>query len=1009
MSVMDRRSFFKVVATTGAAAAAGGCSPSAGTLLPYVVPPDNIVPGVPAYFSTVCRECPAGCGLVAKNRDGRVVKLEGNPDHPTNTGALCIRGHAGLQGLYHPDRFRGPLAGGKPVSWDDAEKQLADKLAALAKGRQGGRIAVVSGLETGSLGRLMDEWVRVMGARPRISYEPLAYEAQRAANRVTFGRDAIPDYAIGDASYLVSFGADFLETWLSPVAYTSDFSRMHAFYQGRTGTFVHVEPRQSLTAANADEWVRNAPGTEGQLALAMLKVILDDGLQAGGELPVLRAATQSADVDAAASASGVPADTIRRVARDLARSKGGLVIGGGMAGAGSNSTDTLVAINLLNVAIGAVGSRVKFGAAAALGKASPYSDMMALTQAMAGGQIDVLLLVDVNPVYSMPVKSGFADALAKVPLVVSLADRASETTARAALVLATLHPLESWGDYSSQDGVIGLMQPAMGQVLIEGKPVQARGTGDVFLSVGRKALGLEEGKGPLRWPTFRDFLTEEWQKIARDHGASGPFADFWETTLRRGGVWRTVPAGQVSVRPDAGRVSAAAPKLEGDGTHALLVYPSSRFYDGRGSDRPWLQEAPDPMTQVTWDAWVEIPSETASRMGVHQGDLVTLKSAHGSIELPAYPTDLIHPGAVAVAMGQGRKLTGAYASGQPNVAASNPQPSTFLNVGANPLDLLGGAPDTASGGLPHLAVKVSLAATGRRRALAVPQGTFDQDERELAQYVGLGAARELDLRGRAPADASKPSMYPPVKYAEYKWGMTVDVDRCTGCSACVVACQSENNVPVVGREQAAYGRIQHWLRLERWQEGAAARPLQMFMPMFCQHCEVAPCEPVCPVYAAYHTREGLNGQVYNRCVGTRYCGNACPYHVRRFNWFNYTWTPPLEQQLNPDVTVREGGVMEKCTMCLQRIVAAKAEARDDGRPVKDGDMQTACQQTCPTRAITFGNLKDAGSESAKLSLSPRGYHVLAEVGTQPSVTYLKKVVRVEPEGAGHKPGGGHRA
>jgi molybdopterin-containing oxidoreductase family iron-sulfur binding subunit len=1006
MSVMDRRSFFKVVATTGAAAAAGGCGPSAGTLLPYVVPPDNIVPGIPAYFSTVCRECPAGCGVVAKNRDGRVIKLEGNPDHPVNTGALCIRGHAALQGLYHPDRFRGALVKGQPVAWDDAEKQVAEKIGALAGAKQGGRIAIVSGLETASLGRLMDEWVRLVGARPRISYEPLAYEAVRAASRVAFGRDAIPEYAIGEASYLVSFGADFLETWLSPVAYTSDFSRMHAFYQGRSGTFVHVEPRLSMTAANADEWVRNAPGTEGPLALAMLKVILDEGLATGGgDLNPLRGAVRAADVDAAASASGVPADTIRRVARDLARSKAGLVVGGGMAGAGSASTDALVAINLLNAAIGAVGSRVRFGAASAFGKANPYSDMVALTQAMAGGQIDVLILVDVNPVYSMPAKSGFADALGKVPLVVVLAGRSSETTARAAVVLPTLHALESWGDYSPQEGVVGLMQPAMGPVLIEGKPVQAKSTGDILLGLGRQALRLEEGKGPLHWPTFRDFLTEEWQKMARAQGSADPFPSFWETALRKGGVWRTAQPGPVSLRPEAGRISGAPAQLEGNGSHVLLVYPSSRFYDGRGADRSWLQESPDPMTQVSWDGWVEVPSETATRMGIRRGDLLTLTSPHGSIELPAYPTELVHPGAVAVAMGQGRKLSGPYASGAPGPAASNPQPSTFLNVGANPVDLLGAAPDPASGGPQLLAVKVSLTQTGRRRSLAVPQATFDQDERELAQYVGLAAARELDLRGRPPEGASHPSMYPPVKYAEYKWGMTVDVDRCTGCSACVVACQSENNVPVVGREQAAYGRIQHWLRLERWQEGTAAQPLNMFMPMFCQHCEVAPCEPVCPVYAAYHTREGLNGQVYNRCVGTRYCGNACPYHVRRFNWFNYTWATPLDQQLNPDVTVREAGVMEKCTMCLQRIVAAKAQARDDGRAVQDGDMQTACQQTCPTRAITFGNLKDGNAESAKLSRSTRGYHVLEEIGTQPSVTYLKKVVRREPAGSKHKTGG----
>ena len=1006
MSVMDRRSFFKIVATTGAAAAAGGCGPSAEQFLPYVVPPDNIVPGIPAYFSTVCRECPSGCGLIAKNRDGRVIKLDGNPDHPSNTGALCLRGHAGLQAVYHPDRFRGALSAGKPIGWDEAEKQLADKLGALAKARQGGRIALVSGLETGSLARLMDEWVRLLGARPRIAYEPLGYEALRAANRVSFGRDAIPDYAIGESTYLVSFGADFLETWLNCEGYTADFSRMHAFFQGKQGTFVHVEPRMSLTAANADQWLRNAPGTEGALALAMLKVILDEGLQApGADLNTLRAAIRSADVAGAASASGVPAEAIETVARELAGSRGGLVIGGGMAATGSNATETLVAVNLLNAAIGAVGRRVRFGTASPFSRVSPYSDMTALAQAMAAGQIEVLVLVDVNPVYAMPPKSGFAEALAKVPLVVTLAGRPSETTARAHLVLPVLHSLESWGDYMAEEGVLGLMQPAMGPVPIEGKPIAAKSTGDVLLSVGRKALGLEEDKGPLKWASFQDFLKEEWQKVAKDYGSTAPFPDFWEAALRRGGVWRTPAEPTVSLRPEAGRMAAAPIKLDGDGSHVLMVYPSSRLYDGRGGDRPWLHEVPDSITQVAWDSWVEVPTETARKMGIARGDLVKLTSPHGAIELPAYPTDLVHGGIVAVAMGQGHKYPGAFASQGVQTVGAAAQPN-YLNVGANPIELLAGAPDPASGGLPHLAVKVSIAKTGARRPLAIPQATFDQDERELAQFVGLGAARELDLRGRPPEHASRPSMYPPVKYPEYRWGMTVDVDRCTGCQACVLACQSENNVPTAGKAQVAYGRIQHWLRVERWQEGTAAKPLNMFLPMFCQHCEVAPCEPVCPVYAAYHTKEGLNGQVYNRCVGTRYCGNNCPYHVRKFNWFNYTWAAPLDLQLNPDVTVRQLGVMEKCTMCVQRTVAAKDAARDAGRTVKDGDMQTACQQTCPTQAITFGNLKDPSALVSRLSLSTRGYHVLEELGTTPAVTYLKKVVRAEPAGepdkAGHK-------
>jgi anaerobic selenocysteine-containing dehydrogenase/Fe-S-cluster-containing dehydrogenase component len=1007
MSQVDRRSFFKIVAASGAAAAVGGCGQLPEQYLPYVVPPENIVPGVPAYFSTVCRECPAGCGLIAKNRDGRIVKLEGNPDHPVNAGALCIRGQAGLQGLYYPDRFRGPRAGNAGATWDDALKGVADKLGALVKAKQGGKVAIVTGVESGTLGQLMDEWVRALGARPRIAYEPLGYEALRAANRLAFGRDAIPQYLIGDSAHLVSFGADFLETWVSPVGHAAGLARMHGFSNGRAGTFVQVEPRLSMTGANADEWVRNAPGSEGVLALAMLKVILDEGLQApGADLDTLRTAVKTVDVAAAAKESSVSAETIARIARDFARSGGGLAIGGGAAGAGSNASASLVAINLLNAAVGAVGTRIRFDGASALGRVSPYSEMASLVGAMSGGDIEVLILVDVNPVYGMPPKSGFVEALAKVPLIVSLASRPNETTARATVVLPTLHALESWGDYEAQDGVVGLMQPTMGPVPIDGKPVDARAVGDILLAVGRQALGSEEGKGPLKWASFQECLAEAWQRRAKEHAAGTAFSEFWEDALKRGGVWGRPAPVAVSLRKEAAAGGLAPLVLAGDGSHTLLAYPSTRFFDGRGADKSWLQETPDPVTQVAWDAWVEVSLETAKRLGLERGDLVKLTSPHGSIELPAYPYEFLDPGSVAVQLGLGHRFPGTYAAGARAPGATDPKPGDFLNGGANPVELLGGAPDPGSGGLAYLGVKVSLARTGGRRALAVPQGTFDSSDREIAQFVGLDAAKELELRGRPAEHASAPSMYPPVKYPEYRWGMSVDVDLCTGCSACVVACQSENNVPVVGKEQVAYGRSQHWLRLERWEERTAAGPLEMFLPMFCQHCEIAPCEPVCPVYASYHTQEGLNGQVYNRCVGTRYCGNACPYHVRYFNWFNYIWPAPLDLQLNPDVTVRQLGVMEKCTMCIQRIAAAKASARGAGRSVRDGDMETACQQTCPTRAISFGNLKDGSSRVSKLARAPRGYHVLEDIGTQPSVTYLRKVVRraVPP-----RPEGGHRA
>jgi molybdopterin-containing oxidoreductase family iron-sulfur binding subunit len=294
----------------------------------------------------------------------------------------------------------------------------------------------------------------------------------------------------------------------------------------------------------------------------------------------------------------------------------------------------------------------------------------------------------------------------------------------------------------------------------------------------------------------------------------------------------------------------------------------------------------------------------------------------------------------------------------------------------------------------YLGVRVTLTRTGTRRPLAVLQATFDQDHRELARHVDLTAAREQALRGKSDAHETL-TMYSDQRYPANRWGMTVDVDACVGCGACAVACIAENNVPVVGKAEAAYGRQVHWLRVERWKEDGKSvdHSPNFFMPMFCQHCEVAPCEPVCPVFAAYRTEEGLNGQVYNRCVGTRYCGNNCPYHVRRFNWYNYDFPAPLDVQLNPDVTVRQLGVMEKCTMCIQRIVAGKDRARDEKRPVRDGDIVTACQQTCPTQAITFGNLKDEGSAVTKLSHAPRAYAVLDEIGTRPGVIYLKKVVR----------------
>ena len=976
---MNRRDFFKIVATTGAAAATAGCQQATENILPLVVPNEQLVPGVASWFATVCRECPAGCGVLARNREGRVVKLEGNPEHPVSQGALCGRGQAALQGLYHPDRFAGPQRREgdalKSVSWDDALKTLGEKLGG-AKGK-GKALAVVTQLENGSLGAFLDKWTQALGGRPRVMLEPFGYEAIRSANKATFGRDAIPYYAIQDAEVVLSFGADFLETWLSNVHYAQGFARMHTFRDGKAGTFIHVEPRQSLTAANADQWVRNAPGTEAGVALAILKLMTESG---GGDKRVAEAAA-GVDPKKVAEESGVPLETLEHIAKTFAAAKPGLAIGGGVAVSGSHATATQIAINLLNAAAGNVGKTVRFGPDSAYPKVTPYADVARLVQAMAAGEIEVLVLGSgVNPAFTLPGGLKVADAIKKVPFVVSFSNLPDETTALAHLVLPDTHWLESWGDYAPMEGVSGLLQPTM-------KPIKdARPMGDVLLAAGRAALGGDPAKGPLPWESFEQYLRSAWEPVVKGQ---------WVEALHQGGAWRETAAAAVTAKAD--KVDAAPAKLEGGDGLALIAYPSIRWYDGRTANRSWLQETPDTMTQSVWDSWAEINTETAAKLGIRQGDVVKLTSPNGAIEVPAYLSPTIHPGAVAVPLGH------RYA---PYHLRLKYVPAGSSST--NPMALLPAAADAASGGPAFLSVKVSVAKTGARRPLAVLQATHDQDHRELVRHVDLATARKEALAGTRREDKHL-TMYSEHEYKGYRWGMAVDVDACIGCQACVVACHAENNVPIVGKAEAAYGRQVSWLRIERWAEGPAAAPHNGFLPMFCQHCEVAPCEPVCPVFAAYHTEEGLNGQVYNRCVGTRYCGNNCPYHVRRFNWWNYEFPPPLDVQLNPDVTVRQLGIMEKCTMCVQRIVAGKDHAhRDEKRAVRDGDIVTACQQTCPTRAITFGNLKDEGSAVSKLAHAARAYNVLDEVGTRPNVHYLKKVVRGGHGPEGPKPAkGGH--
>lgn len=972
---VNRRRFLKIIGVGGATAALASCTEApTDKLIPYLVPPDNTIPGVSSWFATVCRECPAGCGLHVRTREGRAVKVEGNPLHPVNRGRLCVRGQASVQGLYNPDRIREPLLRSesnefRPISWEEGEALLVEKWKELRNAGSPDRLGVITPLVTGSLEKLIADGMAALGGGRRLMYEAFSYEPLRAANRLAFGRDAIPEYKIEDAQVLISFGADFLETWISNVDYAGAFGKMHTVRDGRIGKFIHVEPRLSLTAANADEWVMIKPGGEALLALSMIHAILQEGLAASSvpaaDIDRIRGWVAAYTPEMASSRTDVPVERIRQLASAFAHAKPGLALSSGIATSGRHATTTAVAVNLLNYITGNIDLTVRFGAESSLGKVSTFAEMMSLVEAMNSGALDMLLISDVNPVFTLPPAANFAAALDKVPFVVSFSSFMDETTAQAHLVLPSHTPLESWGDYEPRAGVRGLMQPVM-QPVFDTKPV-----GDVLLSVIKQVDETLAEK--FASETFQAYVQDVW-KQSHAGVSDKEFRTIWDGALRRGGIWDAAPVQPVQLTLAALDASTVDPAFDGGSGQDLhlMIYPSSHYFDGRGANKPWLQEIADPVTKVAWDSWVEVHPETAGRLDLAEGDIVTVSSPHQKIEAPVHLYSYIRPDTVAIPFGQGHTHYGRYAE----------------NRGANPAVLLSSQPEVVSGGLAWFSTRVQLTKTGRVYQLANSEGSSTQDGRGIAQAIPVQALLHPEPH---KSEAHVPDMYPEHEHPEHRWGMAIDLQSCIGCNACVAACYAENNIPIVGKDEMKRRREMAWIRIERYHEGSPANPDTRFVPMLCQQCDNAPCEPVCPVYATMHNEEGLNAMVYNRCVGTRYCSNNCPYRVRQFNFFQYEWPEPLNWQLNPDVTVRTVGVMEKCTFCVQRIAGAKDQAKDEKRPVRDGEIAPACAQTCPTDAIVFGDLNDRQSRVSQMSDDARRYRILEVLNTKPAITYLKKV------------------
>jgi molybdopterin-containing oxidoreductase family iron-sulfur binding subunit len=1035
--VFNRRDFLKL-AGLGVAAATAGCSSQADKLIPYLVAPNDILPGVPYWYASTCTECSAGCGILAKSREGRVVKIEGNPEHPVSRGGLCARGQAALQGLYNPDRIRGPMVrqGGKwmPLTWDEALKSAIEKITVSRGGQQ--KIALLTNHQPGSAEALFRQWAQAAGGT-HLVYEPLAPHALREANQRTYGVAAVPILDLSRARMIVSFGADFLETWGVPVSQARDFAAFKA--RPDAVGFVAVEPRLSLTGANADEWIAVRPGGEMALALSMANVIVSEGLGSGAGVGDVLTAWSP---EATQKQTDVPPDVVRGLARRFAANRPSLAVAGGVAAQSEQAVATIAAVNLLNHVAGNVGETVRFDRVMNDDAVAKFTDVQSLANAMERGEIGALVVHDANPAYAAPVWSGFVAGMAKVPFKLSLSSVMDETTSQCDMVLPTQHALEMLGDRQSVSGVYSLVQPAMAPVPL----FDARPAGDTLIALG-KGAGFGGGL-PASW---KDHVETTWRGLQGRFGQGKNWDDFWTDALKHGGVWETPTGGSAGW---TGTPVFAAPELRGQGDLALVLYASPTLYDGRGADKPWLQELPDPTTKIVWGSWVEIHPETAGKLGIATGDNVKVETEAGSVTAPAYLYAGIRKDTIAIPLGQGHTELGRFAQGR----------------GVNALALIGPAQDAPSGSVAYLSTTARVSRVGGHSSgvswdsmasnLAMTQRYKKQSDRDVAQIIpisalmGAGAAAasgghlahaeaeheaplpsqtrpgkytepravpagyvkpahavsaaepELHVRGPRQIPVDRDSYSP--KQAKHRWAMAIDLDRCTGCSACVVACNAENNVPYVGPDLVRRGREMMWLRIERYEEKLDNGATDIrFLPMLCQHCSSAPCETVCPVYATYHNPEGLNAQVYNRCVGTRYCSNNCPYKVRTFNFFDYSapekdtfaFPEPLNWQLNPDVTVRSKGVMEKCTFCVQRILEGKGNARDESRPLRDLEIQTACQQSCPSQAIVFGDLLDPASQVSKLSWQgERRYWALNDLNTKPAITYLKKIDRGQAMG-----------
>jgi molybdopterin-containing oxidoreductase family iron-sulfur binding subunit len=931
--------------------------------------------------------------------DGRPVKVEGNPKHPESRGATDGFAQAAVLELYDPDRSRRVIqqSQGQTVTQRDWERftQVAQAHFAELRTSNGAGLRVLSEMSSSPTLAILRQ--RLLTAFPEAQwhqYEPISRDNELAGTKLLFGKPYRPLYDLSKAEVIVCLDADLLGAHPACVRYAREFADRRELAGGKMNRLYAVESCYSITGAAADHRLPLRSREIGGVAAALrAEVLALKHPEATGRS--LRASREPVESTAREMTF------VRAVARDLVNHRGASLV---VAGPGQ-PPEVHALVQRLNHELGNTGETVAYAAEPAW---SPCVDSIKrLADDMRSGKVDTLVILGGNPVYNAPADVQFAAALEKVSTTIHLGLYRDETGRQCVWHLPQAHFLESWGDARGYDGTYSVVQPMI-EPLYGGKSAIEL----VALLLGEKtASGYD-----LVRQTFREIAGEadfeqRWQETVHD----GLLADsHWprETPSLKtpSEDLRPLTPGSSPAGGEGSFATAATPKTAAgvkplstnwlpDDLEIVFCRDAS-VYDGRLANNGWLQEAPDPMTRLTLDNALLISPATAAKLGVQDSTLVKLRYAGREVEIPAYVMPGQAAGSVAVSLGYGR-----VAAGQ--VGGSRAHGVEPVGVDVYPL---------RTSRAMYFAGGATIEPTGRPYRLACVQdhhaidtvGRRARDQRlgELVREVTLQRYTDKEHPYAAEAVVHHPplkSLWDEPPSTGHRWGMSIDLSKCIGCNACVVACHAENNIPVVGKERVLEGREMHWIRIDRYFKGDAEDPQVAHQPVLCQQCENAPCEQVCPVAATVHSREGLNDMVYNRCVGTRYCANNCPYKVRRFNFFYYHWdlekpeNQVLKMVYNPEVTVRSRGVMEKCTYCVQRIQAVKIDAKNHSRPIADGQIQTACQQACPTQAIVFGDLSDQASRVARLQASDRAYGMLAELNVRPRTRYLARVRNPNPE------------